>query len=77
MLQVNKVYRIETLVLSEGGYDTHSFVGKVTRVDENLIEVDGHTILNVQSHLFHAAIDEAARIKHYAEADAALQKELE
>lgn len=62
MFEVGKRYEIKTLQLDRNGYDTITQWSVVTRIDANLIELNGSEVINTTSPMFHSATDvEAAK----------------
>ena len=61
MFEVGKTYEIHTLQLGEGGYYGTKQNSEVTRVEGNLVELDGHEIINTASPTFERAIDVKAQ----------------
>ena len=57
MFEVGKTYEIHTLQLGEGGYYDKKQNSEVTRVEGNLVELDGHEIINTAAPTFERAID--------------------
>lgn len=68
MLEVGKRYQLATLVVGENGYDQMTQWVTITKVDGSLVEIDGHTVLNLASPMFHSATDQEAEKEHYKKA---------
>lgn len=64
MLEVGKKYELVTLVVGDNGYDQMTQWVTITQVDGNLVEIDGHTVLNLASPMFHSAKDQEAEKEH-------------
>lgn len=57
MFKVGRKYEFSTVELAPEGYATLTSKGTVTKVDGNLIEINGHKILNVTAPTFAGAVD--------------------
>ena len=57
MFEVGKQYSLVTLVHDKNGYHQSSDDVTVTKVEGNLVQYNGHTIINTASPLFHSATD--------------------
>lgn len=64
MVEVGKSYQLITLVSDENLYHQVTQWVTVTGVDGNLVEIDGHTVLNLSSPLVHSFTDRDAEKAH-------------
>lgn len=67
MFEVGRKYEFSTVELGPEGYVTLSSKGTVTKVDGNLIEINGYKILNVIAPTFAGAVDLDQRRKNLIE----------
>lgn len=57
MIEIGKRYKLITLQMCDGGYDQTTEWVTFTKVEGNLAEINGHTVVNLASPLFHSATD--------------------
>jgi len=77
MLKAGKRYEFITVEADDEGYGRAIWSGTVTMVDGHLIEIDGHTVLNLASPMFHSATDKEAEKAYLDEVSARMAAILE
>jgi hypothetical protein len=77
MIEIGKTYNLITLEHTDGayGYVTQYNV-KVTGREENLVQINGHEVINTASPLFHSLTDVEAKKKSIAESEAKFLAEI-
>ncbi|MDD7970214.1 hypothetical protein [Roseinatronobacter alkalisoli] len=68
MIETGKLYTLITLEMGENGYHEVSQGVTFTKVEGSLVEIDGHTVLNLNSPMFHCVIDREAEKNHHEQA---------
>lgn len=76
MITVGKRYKLTMLEPHDGKYDQTTQWVTFTKVDGNLVEIDGHTVLNLASPLFHSVTDQEAEAEHFKKGEAEFEKML-